>query len=139
MEISGPILIVDDDDDDHYILKRVCEKLGVTTPVLFFTDARKALDHLRSTDETPFLILSDVNMPVVNGLDLKKSIDDDPFLRSKAIPFIFFSTSAMSSIVSDAFGMSAQGFFTKGQSLDELEQTLRIIFEYWSRCERPQR
>ncbi len=139
MEISGPILIVDDDDDDHYILKRVCEKLGVTTPVLFFTDARKALDYLRSTDEIPFLILSDVNMPVVNGLDLKKSIDGDPVLRSKAIPFIFFSTSAMSSIVSDAFGMSAQGFFTKGQSLDELEQTLRVIFEYWSRCERPQR
>lgn len=137
MEIRGPILVVDDDDDDHYILKRVCEKLGVTTPVLFFTDARKVLEHLRSTDEVPFLILSDVNMPVVNGLDLKKSIDDDPTLRSKAIPFIFFSTSAMSSIVSDAFGMSAQGFFTKGQSLDELEQTLRVIFEYWSRCERP--
>jgi len=137
MEISGPILVVDDDDDDHYILKRVCEKLGVTTPVLFFTDARKVLEHLRSTDEVPFLILSDVNMPVVNGLDLKKSIDEDPALRSKAIPFIFFSTSAMSTIVSDAFGMSAQGFFTKGQSLDELEQTLRVIFEYWSRCERP--
>ncbi len=139
MEITGPILIVDDDDDDHYILKRVCEKLGVTTPVLFFTDARKVLDHLRSTEEVPFLILSDVNMPVVNGLDLKKRIDEDPALRSKAIPFIFFSTSAMSTIVSDAFGMSAQGFFTKGQSLDELEHTLRVIFEYWSRCERPRR
>ncbi len=137
MEITGSILIVDDDDDDHYILRRVCEKIGVTTPIIFFTDARHVLDYLKTTKERPFLILSDVNMPVVNGLELKRQIDADPELSRKAIPFVFFSTSAMAQVVREAFDMAASGFFIKGQNLDDLEDTLRVIFEYWTRCERP--
>lgn len=137
MEITGSIVIVDDDDDDHYILRRVCEKIGVTVPIVFFTDARNALEYLRTSRERPFLILSDVNMPVVNGLELKRQIDADPELKKKAVPFVFFSTSAMSQVVRDAFDMSVHGFFIKGQNLDDLEDTLRVIFEYWIRCERP--
>jgi CheY-like chemotaxis protein len=137
MAIKGPIIIVDDDDDDHYILKRVCEKLGITTPLLFFSDGKKVLTYLKSTTDKPFIILCDVNMPVMNGLELKKQIDSDVELKKKGIPFIFFSTSAMASIVRDAFAMSVQGFFIKAQSLEELENTLKVIFEYWERCEHP--
>ena len=137
MAINGPIIIVDDDDDDHYILKRVCEKLGVTTPINFFSDGRRVLEYLRSTTESPFIILCDVNMPVMNGLELKRQLDLDEFIRKKGIPFIFFSTSAMSSIVREAFSMSVQGFFLKAQSLDELEKTLSTIFNYWEKCEHP--
>jgi CheY-like chemotaxis protein len=137
MAIRGPIVIVDDDDDDHYILKRVCEKLGVETPIVFFSDGKRLLEYLKTTSERPFIILCDVNMPVMNGLELKRSIDSEESLRKKGIPFIFFSTSAMSSIVREAFSMSVQGFFLKAQSLDELEKTLSVIFNYWQMCEHP--
>jgi CheY-like chemotaxis protein len=109
MAIKGPIVIVDDDDDDHYILKRVCEKLGITSPIIFFADGKQFLDYLKSTEDKPFIILCDVNMPVMNGLELKRRIDDDEVIRKKGIPFVFFSTSAMSSIVREAFQMSVQG------------------------------
>lgn len=134
MAITGPIIIVDDDDDDHYIIRRVCEKL-VDTPVLFFTDGEKALSYLRITQERPFIILCDVNMPVMNGLELKQSINRDDDLKRKQIPFVFFSTSAMASIVKDAFDMGVQGFFIKAQSLEEMEKTLGVIFNYWAKCE----
>jgi CheY-like chemotaxis protein len=137
MQIKGPIVIVDDDDDDHYILKRVCEKLGVTTPIIFFSDGRKLIDYMRATVEKPFIILCDVNMPVMNGLELKRHLDQDDNIRKKAVPFVFFSTSAMSSIVREAFSMSVHGFFLKAQSLEELEKTLRVIFDYWEKCEHP--
>jgi CheY-like chemotaxis protein len=137
MAIKGPIIIVDDDDDDHYILRRVCEKLGITNPLTFFSEGSKLIEYLRTTTENPFIILCDVNMPVINGLELKRMIDGDANLRKKAIPFVFFSTSAMSSIVREAFEMSVQGFFIKAQSLDELEGTLRTIFTYWEKCEHP--
>lgn len=137
MAINGPIIIVDDDDDDHYILKRVCEKLGITSPVKFFSDGKKVLEYLRTTDDKPFLILCDVNMPVMNGIELRMRMDEDPELKKRGIPFIFFSTSAMASIVKDAFQMSVQGFFIKGQSLEELENTLKTIFTYWSKSEHP--
>ena len=81
--------------------------------------------------------MCDVNMPVMNGLELKRHIDGDAIISKKGIPFIFFSTSAMASIVKEAFSMSVQGFFIKAQSLDELEKTLSVIFEYWQKCEHP--
>jgi CheY-like chemotaxis protein len=130
-----PIVIVDDDDDDHFILKRVFEKIGNDRPILFFNDGRKVLEYLKTTGERPFLILSDVNMPIMNGIDLKRAIDADPELRRITVPFVFFSTSAMTSLVQEAFELSAQGFFIKGQNLDEMEQTLRIIFDYWNKCQ----
>jgi CheY-like chemotaxis protein len=137
MPILRPIVIVDDDDDDHFILKRVFEKLGNERPLLFFNDGRKVVEFLRENRERPFLILSDVNMPIMNGMELKRVIDSDAELRKIAVPFIFFSTSAMTSLVREAFEMSAQGFFIKGQNLEEMEQTLKVIMEYWTRCEYP--
>lgn len=137
MTILRPIVIVDDDDDDHFILKRVFEKLGNERPLLFFNDGRKVVEFLRDNKERPFMILSDVNMPIMNGIELKRTIDSDSELRKIAIPFIFFSTSAMKSLVREAFEMSAQGFFIKGQNLEEMEQTLKVIMDYWTRCEYP--
>jgi CheY-like chemotaxis protein len=137
MAISRPIVIVDDDDDDHFILKRVFEKLGNERPLLFFNDGRKVVQYLKENKERPFLILSDVNMPIMNGMELKRVIDSDLELKKIAIPFIFFSTSAMTSLVREAFEMSAQGFFIKGQNLEEMEQTLKIILDYWTKCEFP--
>ena len=134
MPINGPIVIVDDDDDDHYIIRRVCEKL-VDTPVIFFNNGEEALNYLRETQEKPFIILCDVNMPVMNGLELKLNINRDEELKRKQIPFVFFSTSAMASIVRDAFDMGVQGFFIKAQSLEEMENTLGTIFSYWAKCE----
>jgi DNA-binding NarL/FixJ family response regulator len=73
----------------------------------------------------------------MNGLELKRHLDQDEVIRKKAVPFVFFSTSAMSSIVKEAFSMSVHGFFLKAQSLEELEKTLRVIFDYWEMCEHP--
>src|SRR5690606_8567890 len=96
---------------------------------------KKALEYLKTTSERPFIILCDVNMPIMNGLELKSQINMDDELKKKQIPFVFFSTSAMSSIVKDAFDMGVQGFFIKAQSLEEMENTLRVIFQYWEKCE----
>lgn len=137
MRPQRPIIIIDDDDDDHFILKRVFEKIGNERPLIFFNDGRKVLEYLKTSGERPFLILSDVNMPILNGIELKRTIDTDPDLRRIAVPFVFFSTSAMTSLVREAFDLSAQGFFIKGQNLDEMENTLRIIFDYWKKCEYP--
>lgn len=134
---KGPIIIVDDDDDDHYIFKRVCEKLQIPNALVFFSDAHKFIDYMRTSPDRPFMILCDVNMPVTNGLELKRIIDSDAGIKKKAVPFVFFSTSAMSSIVKQAFDLSVQGFFIKAQSLEDLENTIKVIFQYWEKCEYP--
>lgn len=137
MATQGPIIVVDDDEDDHYLIKRVCEKIRLNSKVIFFVDGHQVLSYLKSDEPKPFIILSDINMPMMSGLELLKKINDDEVLRKKAIPFVFFSTAAMSSIVKESFQLEVQGFFIKEQTLTNLEKTLTSIFDYWDRSIRP--
>lgn len=95
------------------------------------------LQFLRTTHEKPFLILCDINMPVMNGLELRRKIDEDDFLRRKSIPFVFFTTYAVPQEVSQAYELTVQGFFEKGNNLKQLTDTLRLILEYWTVCRHP--
>jgi CheY-like chemotaxis protein len=137
MNIPGPILVLDDDPDDHEIIRMLCENLKVCSSIIFFFNADELLFYLRTTQEQPFLILCDINMPLINGLEVRDIIWKDPYLRKKSIPFIFFSTSASKHQVDAAFEMTVQGFFLKGNSLDETERKLRTIFEYWLASKHP--
>jgi CheY-like chemotaxis protein len=137
MTIKNPIIIVDDDEDDHYLMKRVCEKIGVKGELIFFSEGEKLIHFLKNSKEKPFIILSDVNMPMMNGLELRRRLFEDETLRRKSIPFIFFSTAAMASIVNEAYDLTVQGFFIKDQSIEKMEKTLKLIFEYWYKCEHP--
>jgi two-component SAPR family response regulator len=68
MKVLCPIIIVDDDIDEHEIFENVFEELEVEHSRLYFNTAEKALDFLVNFDGQPFLILSDINMPPLEGL-----------------------------------------------------------------------
>jgi len=137
MRISGPIILVDDDDDDHEIFRTVCESLGVCQHLIHFTNGFDLLKFLKTNEQIPFVILCDINMPLMNGMELRRLINADPYIKSKAIPFIFFSTAATPSQVQQAYDMTVQGFFIKGQSFGETERKFRRILEYWSESKHP--
>lgn len=137
MNKNGPILIIEDDPDDQEILTEVFQKLNYVNEVVFFIDGEKALEYINKDDVLPFLILSDINMPRLNGMELKKRIHTEAQLQIKCIPYLFFTTSASKKAVIDAYSMSAQGFFIKDTSIVELEKTLHVIIEYWQRCYSP--
>jgi CheY-like chemotaxis protein len=137
MNKNGPIIIIEDDEDDQEQLSTIFNRLGYNNEVLFFGDGEKALTYIRKEDVFPFLILSDINMPRLNGLELKKKIHTDAQLQIKCIPYLFFTTSASKKSVIDAYSMSAQGFFIKETKENELELTIRSIMEYWKRCYSP--
>ncbi|WP_276369379.1 response regulator [Chryseolinea sp. H1M3-3] len=135
--ISDPIVIVEDDADDQYFIRMLCEKLGVTSELLFFDDGVKALHYLQTTQKKIFLILSDINMPMMNGLELRRRIQADETLRKKSIPFIFLSTAARQKDVDEAYDLTVQGFFVKASQLSEMEATLELILRYWAKCKHP--
>ena len=137
MHISGPIILLDDDHDDHDIIKAVCENLGVCAQLRFFDNGFELLKYLKTTGESPFAILCDINMPHVGGMDVRKIINEDDYLRSKSIPFIFFSTAATPDQVKKAYDLTVQGFFLKGNSFAETERKFKRILEYWSDCKHP--
>ncbi len=71
MNKNGPVIIIEDDEDDQYLLEQVFLKLNYQNKVVFFSDGQDALDYLQTTHELPFLILSDINMPRLDGFQLR--------------------------------------------------------------------
>jgi len=136
MSIQGPVIFVEDDADDQYIYREACQKLGVKN-VKFFPSAESVLTYLRETTEKPFIIFCDINMPVQDGLELRKTINAEEHLRQKSIPFVFFSTAAAPSQVQRAYDLTVQGFFLKEQRFEETQATIKMILDYWQKCYHP--
>lgn len=137
MNTRGPVIIIEDDIDDQEMLTSVFDELGYDNEIIFFTDGDEALGYLMGTTAKPFLILSDINMPKLNGFALRDQIMENEKLRLKCIPFLFFTTAAAQNHVINAYSKSAQGFFTKPNSYGELLSIVRNIMAYWNDCVSP--
>lgn len=137
MNKSGPVVVIEDDEDDQELLSAIFKKLAYKNEIVFFKDGNEALDYLNKSDIVPFLILSDINMPRINGFELRNKIHTNEQLHIKCIPYLFFTTSATKKSVIDAYAMSVQGFFVKPNSYQQLENTIRKIMDYWVECIAP--
>lgn len=137
MNKSGPIIVIEDDMDDQQVLNEIFKELNFSNEIIYFGDGEKALDYLSGSATEPFIILSDINMPRLNGIELREKIHTNEDLRIKCIPYLFFTTSAEQKYVVDAYSKSVQGFFVKPNNMAKLNRTIKIIVEYWQECESP--
>ena len=99
----GPIIVIEDDQDDRDILKEIFEKIDYPNIVRYFNDGESALEYLNRTDVIPFLILSDINMPILDGFALRDKVKMDAKLQVKCIPYLFFTTASDQQIIIDAY------------------------------------
>ncbi|GAB3803807.1 hypothetical protein GCM10028819_34290 [Spirosoma humi] len=139
MEVNGPIVFIDDDEDDQLILKPILEEIAPLSPILFFNNGQQAIDYLKTTDQRPFLIISEVNLAGMGGLELRRQIETDTQLKKRAIPFIFFTHPVYKHMVEEAYDLTIQGFFEKMDSISEIRMQLQAIIDYWSKCLHPNR
>jgi len=137
MNKNGPVIIIEDDEDDKVILTEVFEKLKHRNKIIFFNTGQKALDFLLTTNEIPFIILSDINLPILTGFELRNKLRVDAQLAIRCIPYLYLSTSATPQMIIDAYSASSQGFFMKGNTFEEVEKTIGLIMDYWKQCTAP--
>ena len=137
MNKTGPIVVIEDDMDDQEVLAEVFKNLDYQNEVIYFADGNKALSYLVDGDNTPFLILSDINMPKLNGFELRDKVYQHEQLKKRCIPYLFFTTSGSQQDVINAYSTSAQGFFIKPSTLPDLQRTIKKIVEYWQECVSP--
>src|SRR5688572_14194270 len=119
---SGPIIVIEDDADDQEFLTEIFQKLNYQNKLLFFFDGQEALDHINTSEDLPFLILSDINMPKLNGFALREKLKTDSKLSNKCIPYLFFSTASNQKSVIDAYSLSVQGFFRQTKFNDRARE-----------------
>jgi len=138
MSKRGPIVIVEDDEDDKDIFASILKELNITNKLVWFTRSDEAFKYLKTTEEQPYIIYSDINLPRESGIEFKKRIDDDKQLRRKSIPFVFYSTSVNQDAVNEAYTkITVQGFFQKGHDFNEMKQQIQLIHNYWTTCKHP--
>jgi two-component SAPR family response regulator len=129
MSNKGPLILVDDDPEDQELVLLAFRELGFKEEIKTFNSAADALSFLYDTEQEPFLIVSDVNMPKMDGISFKKKIDECRILSIKCIPFVFLSTSTQ--FVQQTCELNIQGYFEKGTSWEQLCETMKIILQYW--------
>jgi len=137
MNKKGPIIVIEDDQDDKEILEAIFKELNYPNEIAFFKDGIEALDYLKDDNIYPFLILSDINLPKLNGFELRQMVHTNEGLSAKCIPYLFFSTSVDKKAVYDAYTMSVQGFFLKPDTYARLKNTISVIIQYWNECYAP--
>lgn len=131
IKLKGKIVLVDDDSYEKELLELSLQKRGWDARVEYFDNADDALDHLKQNSDEIFLVISDMNMPKMNGMDFKKAIDSDSKLREKSIPFIFATSTSVRSEITQAFDYRVQGYFRKPDTTEEQADMLDIIIKYW--------
>ena len=125
-----PVLLVDDDTVDVMTVKRAFRQMGVVNQLVVKGDGEEALEYLKSTPVLPRLILLDLNMPRMNGLEFLQEIKSDEVFS--AIPVIVLSTSGENSDVSACFRNSVVAYIVKQHSHDQFVRELRIYNTYWT-------
>jgi CheY-like chemotaxis protein len=133
---TGLILFIDDDKDEHVLFKHSMKATEVRNKIKTFFNGHDALDFISTTEEEIFFIISDINMPKMDGLELKRRIESDADIRSKAIPFIFHSNQTSPAEIRTSFTLGIQGFIKKGD-YNETVQLLIALFYFWSNCIHP--
>ncbi len=136
MNPSGDIIVIEDDADDRQILIDIFEEImdenNYSNRLVIVEEPTSVMGFLKGKEADPFIIISDINMPKVNGFDLRNQIFSDHNIREKAIPFIFLTTSGNNEeYIKHAYSLSIQGYFAKPRNYPEYKKLLSGILSYW--------
>ena len=134
---NGPIIIIEDDKDDQLLIEMIYEKLNYKNELVFLENGEVAIAYLMQMKKIPFLIISDINMPKLNGIELRERVKENTVINIKCIPYIFLSTTASKDMNDNAFILGIQGYFKKPFHPDEMEEMLKTIIEYWKKSHAP--
>jgi CheY-like chemotaxis protein len=124
------ILLVEDDDIDAMTVRRILKELHAPNPLVRAADGERALTFLRDpANPRPGLILLDLNMPRMNGLEFVAEIKRDPGLR--VIPVVVLTTSSEEGDRIAAFSNSVAGYMVKPVDYPQFVAVMALIRDYW--------
>ena len=132
------ILLVEDDDIDAKIVERAFNKLRIVNPIIRAKDGVMALELLRDgTVQRPFIILLDLNMPKMGGLEMLEELRGDKNL-SNSIVFVLTTSKDDEDKVA-AYNKNIAGYILKEKLQNGFEDLVMLLDSYWRIVELPER
>jgi CheY-like chemotaxis protein len=134
------ILLVEDDDVDTMNVKRAFQKNNLTNPLYIARNGIEALNMLRGVnteaiDPLPRIILLDLNMPRMGGIEFLQELRKDE--RLKNISVFVMTTSNEEKDLVDAYSLNVAGYVVKPISMESFVSAVAILKNYWTLCEYP--
>jgi CheY-like chemotaxis protein len=131
------ILWVEDDPNDVTLIQRAFQRFGIA-PLHICCHGEDAVQYVngdvpysdRDQFPLPNVIMTDLSMPRLNGLELLRWLRADP--RWQLLPIVIFSASAEQRDIQAAYGLGANAFFQKPMGLERLIAVIGKIFDYWA-------
>ncbi|HEX4646179.1 MAG TPA: response regulator [Verrucomicrobiae bacterium] len=131
------VLVAEDDDKDVLLLEYAFRRANSQADLHFVSDGKMALSYLRASDQYsdrgkfpfPAVVLLDIKMPKMTGLDVLEAIRDDPDLTRLTV--IIFSSSAHERDLERASDLHANSYLVKPSDGHELTRLCQIVEEYW--------
>jgi CheY-like chemotaxis protein len=134
-----PILLVEDNPMDIDLTRRAFSKRRLANPIVVAQDGEEALQMIdrwdAGTEPPPALVLLDLKLPKVDGLDVLSHLKSHP--RFKVIPVVVLTTSAEDSDVQRAYTLGANSYIVKPVSFDKFLDVAAQIEIYWSVLNQP--
>lgn len=131
-----PILQVEDDPNDVFLLQHALTKVGVTNPIQVASDGRQAIEYLQGAGQfadrekfpLPCLVLLDLKLPYVMGLDVLKWIRQQP---GAPLVVVMLTASGEAGDIATAYRLGANAFLTKPSEAGKLEDMAQAIQDFW--------
>jgi two-component system response regulator len=137
------ILLVEDNPSDLELALRALREHRLCNHVHVARDGEEALDFIfgrekysgRRLDELPRVILLDLKLPLVDGLEVLRQVRADP--RTHSIPVVVLTASTEERDVVQSYALGVNSFITKPVDFDQFKDAMRVIGLYWLLLNRP--
>jgi two-component system response regulator len=137
MEIAAEIILVEDNPSDADLIKRALNKNNVANKILHLKDGQEVIDYLfgegqwkgRTTANTPKVILLDLKMPKVSGIEVLKKIKSNEETRS--IPVVILTSSKEDPDIKECYKLGVNSYVVKPVGFEEFSSTVAQMGLYW--------
>jgi CheY-like chemotaxis protein len=133
---NKPILLVEDDLVDMMSVTRALKQIHVTNKIVHRENGEDGLNYLEDeTNDKPCIILLDLNMPIMNGIEFLEAVKSDD--RFRRIPVVVLTTSDEQQDKVNSFNFGVAGYMAKPVDYWQFVEVIRSIDAYWTLSEMP--
>lgn len=138
------ILLVEDNPDDELLALRALKKNNILNPVIIARDGEEALDYFfargkfvgRNLNENPVVVLLDLKLPKIDGLEVLRQIRSNETTR--LVPIVALTSSSEETDIKNSYSLGVNSYVRKPVDFDEFTKTVEMLGSYWLQInERP--
>jgi CheY-like chemotaxis protein len=143
VESGVDILMVEDNPDDEELTLHALQKYRVANNIRVVRDGQEALEYIfctgryasRNIEDRPHVILLDIKLPLVDGLEVLRRVKQDP--RTRTIPVVMLTSSREERDLIESYRLGVNSYIVKPVDFDQFKESARSLGMYWLLLNRP--